>query len=154
WLAEPEHLILKDNAITSEEKTAWRNPSGAPSERGWLELVSGATFVRATGGQTLVLMSTNENKTTASPGLIVANHGKGRVAYLPAVWDRPIFYYPNTYIAEMLVNATRWGAADPKPPLETDAPLMLAVTYRRQPAQKRAIVHLLNDQSSYGRHSI
>jgi hypothetical protein len=31
---------------------------------------------------------------------------------------------------------------------------MLAVTYRRQPAQHRTIVHLLNDQSSYGRHSI
>jgi len=32
--------------------------------------------------------------------------------------------------------------------------LILAVTYRRQPAKHRTIVHLLNDQSSYGRHSL
>lgn len=31
---------------------------------------------------------------------------------------------------------------------------MLATTFRRQPDQHRAIVHLLNDASSYGRHSI
>ena len=31
---------------------------------------------------------------------------------------------------------------------------MLATTFRRQLAQHRTIVHLLNDQSSYGRHSI
>jgi len=155
WLAAPAHPILNDEAIKTEEKTAWRNPSGPPAERGWLELVSSATFVRRReGGQTLVLMSTNENTATASPGLIAGNYGEGRVAYIPAGLDQAMFFYPNTYIGAMLVNATKWAAGESKPPLETDGPLMLAVTYRRQPAQKRAIAHLLNDQSSYGRHSI
>jgi hypothetical protein len=54
----------------------------------------------------------------------------------------------------MLVNACQWVAQDARPPLEVDGPRLLAVTYRRQPAQKRTIVHLLNDQSSYGRHSL
>ncbi len=32
--------------------------------------------------------------------------------------------------------------------------LLLATTFRPQPHQNRVVVHLLNDQSSYGRHSI
>ena len=118
-------------------------------------MVVSATYVRAReNGQTLVVMSTNENKAAASPGMIASTYGQGRVVYLPAGLDQAMFYYPNTYIGAMLVNAAKWAAGDSKAPLEVDAPLMLAVTYRRQPAQKRTIVHLLNDQSSYGRHSI
>ena len=155
WLAAPDHPILNDAFIKGQEKTAWRNPSGPPAERGWLELVSSSTFVRARDpGQTLVLMSTNENKTIASPALIASTYGQGRVVYLAAGLDQAMFFYPNTYIGEMLVNATRWTAGDSPAPLEVDGPLMLAVTYRRQPALKRTIVHLLNDQSSYGRHSL
>jgi hypothetical protein len=47
WLAVPEHPILNDAAIHGQEKTAWRNPSGPPPVRGWLELVSSATWVKA-----------------------------------------------------------------------------------------------------------
>ena len=35
-----------------------------------------------------------------------------------------------------------------------EGPLLLSTTFRRQPAAGRTIVHLLNDHSSYGRHSI
>ena len=37
WLAQPDHPILNDPAIQGQEKTAWRNPSGPPEKRGWLE---------------------------------------------------------------------------------------------------------------------
>ncbi len=40
------------------------------------------------------------------------------------------------------------------PPVEVEGPLVLAATFRRQPRQGRIVVHLLNDHSSYGRHSI
>src|SRR5439155_27317804 len=54
WLEAPRHPILDDDAIRGQEKTAWRNPSGPPPDRGWLELVSSATTVRArAGGETL-----------------------------------------------------------------------------------------------------
>jgi hypothetical protein len=65
-----------------------------------------------------------------------------------------MFFYPNAYISAMLVNAVKWVSQDAKPAAEVDGPLILAVTFRRQPARNRTIVHLLNDQSSYGRHSI
>ena len=78
WLAAPEHPILNDDAIKGQEKTAWRNPSGPPPERGWLEMVGSATYVRAREeGQALVVMSTNENKAAASPGMIASTYGQG-----------------------------------------------------------------------------
>jgi hypothetical protein len=155
WIKAPKHPILDDKKITGEEKTAWRSPSGPPAERGWLELVASATFVRAReGAQTQLLMATNENQKAASPGMIASNHGKGRIVYLPAGLDQAMFFYPNSYISAILVNATLWAAGEVQPPLAVDAPLILGVTYRRQPLHKRTIVHLLNDQSSYGRHSI
>jgi hypothetical protein len=155
WLAAPSHPIVNDEIIRGQEQTAWRNPAGPPAERGWLELVGGATFVRARdGGEPLLLMSTNENKADGVPGMIVSSYGSGRVVYVPAGLDQAMFYYPNSYIGQLLLNAVKWSAGDSRPLLEVDAPQMLAVTYRRQPAHNRTIVHLLNDQSSYGRHSL
>jgi len=104
--------------------------------------------------QVLVAMSTNENLAAASPAMIASTAGQGRVVYLPAELDQAMFFYPNTYISRMLVNAVKWVAHETPPPVEVDGPLMLAATFRRQPTQNRTIVHLLNDQSSYGRHSI
>ncbi len=155
WLESANHPILNDYSIQAQEQTAWRNPSGSPAERGWLSLVSSASFVRPEeAGQTLVLMSTNENKADAIPGLIASTYGQGRVVYMAAGLDQAMFFYPNSYIGALLLNAARWAAGDSKAPLEVDGPLMLAVTYRRQPTMHRTIVHLLNDQSSYGRHSL
>jgi hypothetical protein len=99
-------------------------------------------------------MSTNENKEAAFPGMIASSYGQGRVVYLPAELDQAMFFYPNTYIGAMLVNAVKWVSQDAKPPVEVEGPLILAATFRRQPSRNRTVVHLLNDQSSYGRHSI
>jgi len=155
WLAAPEHPIVNDDIIKKEEATAWRNPGGPPPERGALEMVSSLTSVRPReGGQTLVLLAREPGKASAAPALLASAYGEGRVVYSPVGLDQAMFFYPNAFIGEILVNAAKWAAGDAKPPVETDGPLILAVTYRRQPAQHRTIVHLLNDQSSYGRHSI
>jgi len=155
WLAAPEHPILRDATITGQEKTAWRNPNGAPPERGWLELVADWTQVKPrSAGETVALLSTNENKEAACPGLIASSCGQGRAVYLSAGLDQAMFTYPNAYISAMLMNSIRWAAQDAPPPVEVEGPLILAATFRRQPAQHRTVVHLLNDQSSYGRHSL
>jgi len=155
WLAAPEHPILNDEVIKGQEATAWRNPTGPPAERGGLEMVSSLTSVRARdGGQSLVGLDKDPAKAAAAPGLIASTYGEGRVVYVPVGLDQAMFFYPNSFIGQMLVNATKWVAGSAKAPIETDGPLILAVTYRRQPAQHRTIVHLLNDHSSYGRHSI
>jgi outer membrane protein assembly factor BamB len=155
WLAAPDHPILNDPKILGQQKTAWRVSSGSPPAQGWLDLVGSTTLVRPRGGgQTLVLMSTNENLGSPYPAMIASSYGQGRVVYLPAAIDKALYFFPNTYLRSMLVNACKWVAQDAKPPVEVDAPIMLAVTYRSQPAQRRTVVHLLNDQSSYGRHSI
>jgi len=155
WLTAPEHPILNDERIKGQEATAWRNPTGPPAERGGLEMVSSLTSVRAReGGQTLVGLNKDFAKAAAAPGLIASTYGEGRVVYVSVGLDQAMFFYPNAFIGQVLVNATKWVAGAAKAPIETDGPLILAVTYRRQPAKHRTIVHLLNDQSSYGRHSL
>jgi len=117
--------------------------------------VSSLTSVRTReGGQTLVALNKDSAKAATAPGLIASTYGEGRVVYVPVGLDQAMFFYPNAFVGQMLVNATKWVAGAAKAPIETDGPLILAVTYRRQPAQHRTIVHLLNDQSSYGRHSV
>ena len=54
----------------------------------------------------------------------------------------------------VLANAARWVARDVPPPVEVEGPLILTATFRRQPEQNRTIVHLLNQASSWGIHSI
>jgi hypothetical protein len=88
------------------------------------------------------------------PAILTSTFGKGRVVYFPAAVDKGMFFYPDTYMRQMLANACRWAAGDDAPPVEVEGPLMLATTFRRQPQERRTIVHLLNDQSSFGRHSI
>ncbi len=88
------------------------------------------------------------------PAVIASSFGKGRVVYLPAGIDKAMFFYPDTYMRQLLANACRWAAADEPPPVEVEGPLLLSATFRRQPQQHRIVVHLLNDHSSYGRHSI
>ena len=45
-------------------------------------------------------------------------------------------------------------ADDEKPLVEVNGPLILTATVRRQPDAKRIVVHLLNQGSSWGMHSI
>src|SRR5262249_55103886 len=135
--------------------TAWRNPSGPPAERGALEMVSSMTTVRAGAeAQTVVSLNKELSQASANPALLASTYGAGRVVYIGVGLDQAMFFYPNAFVGQMLVNSTKWAAGDAKPPVETEGPLLLAVTYRRQPEKHRTVVHLLNDQSSYGRHSI
>lgn len=149
------HPIVDDPAVRGQEETAWRNPDGAPPAHGSIDLVAGATQVRAREGATvLVQWRTNDGANVPFPALQIANHGRGRVAYAPAGFDQAMYLYPNSSLRALLVNALRWTAGEKPSPVEVEAPRLLAVTYRRQPAAGRTIVHLLNDQSSYGRHSL
>jgi hypothetical protein len=88
------------------------------------------------------------------PAIVASEFGKGRVVYLPAAIDKAMFFYPDGYMREMLASACLWTAHDEPPPVEVQGPLLLSATFRRQPEHNRTVVHLLNDHSSYGRHSI
>ena len=88
------------------------------------------------------------------PAIIASEYGKGRVVYFPASIDKGLFFYPDTYMRQMLTNAARWVARDVPPPVEVKGPLILTTTFRRQPKDNRIVVHLLNQASSWGQHSI
>ena len=51
------------------------------------------------------------------PAVIASEYGKGRVVYFPASVDKGMFFYPDAYMRQMLVNACRGGRPrDDRPP--------------------------------------
>jgi hypothetical protein len=151
------HPIIDDPWIKSKRNNAWVNP-GQPPDQGPLALVASATEVTAlAGGQVISTYNVNlpvEESRERHPAIIVSEYGQGRVVYFPASVDKGMFYYPDTYMRQMLANAVRWAAHDVPPPVEVAGPLILTTTFRTQPEQKRTVVHLLNQASSWGMHSI
>ncbi len=154
---DADHPIVNDPLIHQKQSTSWLGGQGPPPEKGNLALIASAVEVTpAAGGQVLMTYNVNqpELQRVRHPAIIASTFGKGRVVYFPAGVDKAMFFYPDTYIRQLLTNACRWAASDVPPPVEVEGPLVLAATFRRQPQQGRIVVHLLNDHSSYGRHSI
>lgn len=155
---DQDHPITDDPVILSKQATAWAGgDSAGPPERGSLSLVASATEVLALDGGT-VISTYNVNDPVKGqkrhPAIIVSEYGKGRVVYFPASVDKAMFFYPDGYARQMLANACAWVARDDKPPFEVEAPLVLTTTFRTQPSEKRYVVHLTNNASSWGQHSI
>ncbi len=154
---EADHAIVNDRAIRDKQATAWLGGLGPPPEKGTLALIASAVEARPAAGAK-VLMTYRTSPTQAArgplPAVIASSFGEGRVVYLAASVDKAMFFYPDGYMRALLANACRWAAGSHLPPLEVDGPLVLAATFRRQPGARRYVVHLLNDHSSYGRHSI
>ena len=151
------HPITTDPIIESKQATAWRGGLADPPPRADLALIASATEVTPTGGAEVLAtyrLATPGMVNPELPAVIASTFGKGRVVYFPASVDKAMFFYPDAYQRTLLVNACGWAAGDERPTFEVEGPLLLATTFRRQPAQNRYVVHLLNDHSSYGRHSI
>lgn len=154
---DAEHPILDDPIIKAKQNTAWLIP-GNPPAKGSLALIASATEVKALdGGKVLSTYNVAAPAKKASeryPAVIASEYGKGRVVYFPASVDKGMFFYPDAYMRQMLHRATTWAARDVPPPFEVEGPLILTTAFREQPEQKRYVVHLLNQGSSWGQHSI
>ncbi len=152
-----DHPIIDDPLIKAKQNTAWR-PPGNPPAKGPLALIASAARVRALeGGQAIASFNVNlppERAGERHPAIVVSEYGKGRVVYFAASVDKGMFFYPDTYMRQLLANAARWAARDVPPPLEVEGPLILTATFRRQVEEQRLVVHLLNQASSWGMHSI
>ncbi len=156
-MLDADHPIISDPIIQAKQETAWRKP-GNPPAKGPLALIASAARVQATeGGQVLSSYRTtppSKDREQRHPAIIASEYGKGRVVYFPASIDKGMFFYPDTYMRQTLANAARWAAHDERPLLEVQGPLILTTTFRQQSERKRYIVHLLNQGSSWGMHSI
>jgi Hypothetical glycosyl hydrolase 6 len=80
---------------------------------------------------------------TTVPGLVLAQHGKGRVAYIP--WDIGSLYYRHSseshagLIADVVDHLLPAGRQ-----LRTDAHPLVEMTLMDQPARSRRLIHLVN----------
>jgi hypothetical protein len=80
---------------------------------------------------------------TSIPGLVFAEHGKGRVAYVP--WDVGALYYRHSSSghAGLMADVIDRLLPDGRE-LTTDAHPLVEVTVMDQPARKRTLLHLVN----------
>jgi hypothetical protein len=79
--------------------------------------------------------------TTDIPALVLSEHGKSRVAYMPADVDRR---YSREHLpdhARLLANVIRWAAAD-RIPLSVEGTGLIDCHLYQQPA--RTILHVVN----------
>ena len=80
---------------------------------------------------------------TKTPGLVFADHGKGRVAYIP--WDVGGLYYRHSSQAHAGLMADVIDRLLPNGrQLKTDAHPLVEITVMDQPARQRTLVHLVN----------
>lgn len=145
------HSITDSRVI---ERSQWTSSPPEHFSYGQMAMVSSAvkTGIRP-NGQSVVVFREKGDPADTFPATVVSTAGKGRVVYFPAAVDKALFFYPEPYQRELLRNACDWAAGAP-PPVEVRGPYMLATTFRVQPEKRRLVVHLLNDASSWGRHSI
>ncbi|HEY2838722.1 MAG TPA: beta-galactosidase trimerization domain-containing protein [Pirellulales bacterium] len=156
-LDDDAHPIVDDPVIKSKQNTSWITP-GNPPAKGPLALIASATKVKPlNGGRVVATYNVSQPLADAAarhPAIIASEFGKGRVVYFPASIDKGMFFYPDAYMRQMLFRAARWASHDAAPTVEVEGPLILTATFREQSEQKRWIVHLLNQGSSWGQHSI
>ena len=82
------------------------------------------------------------------PAFVAREFGKGRVVYFPVDLGRAYFLNNSPATARLLQRAIRWAAKEP-PPVELEgAEQVETVCFTKN---GRLVVHLLNDQASYGR---
>ena len=85
----------------------------------------------------------SDKKETSTPGLVIATHGQGRVAYLP--WDIGGLYYRHSseahanLVADLVDHLLPNGRQ-----LRTTAHPLVEITLMDQPARTRTLVHLVN----------
>ena len=84
--------------------------------------------------------------------MITSTFGKGRVVYFAAGVDKGFFFYRTPGNGDC--RQTPSPGRPRRSPVEVQGPLLLVRDRSAQPAKNRIVVHLLNDHSSYGRHSI
>jgi hypothetical protein len=91
----------------------------------------------------------SDKQETGTPGLVVASHGQGRVAYLP--WDIGGLYYRQSseahanLIADLVDHLLANGRQ-----LRTNAHPLVEITLMDQPARQRSLVHLVNGTGHHG----
>jgi hypothetical protein len=85
----------------------------------------------------------SDKRETTVPGLVVAAHGQGRVAYLP--WDVGGLYYRHSSPAHAALLTDVIDQLLPNGrPIRTDAHPLVELTLMTQPSRGRTLVHLVN----------
>lgn len=131
-----DHTLLKSLATTKLLFLDGAYVELAPLEHPLLTLIPPAMF----GPPEKVWVDKVE---TTIPGLVVANHGAGRVGYIP--WDVGGLYYRHsspghaglmTDVIDHLLPSGRQ--------IKTSAHPLVEITVMRQPSRKRLLVHFVN----------
>lgn len=94
-----------------------------------------------------------EDRHESCPLYVRGTYGRGKVVYFALGLEKHCYNYGDSFARRMIRNALT-SVAESRPPAEVEAPCMLQTTFYQQPEKHRLVIHLLNDQSSWGRHSL
>lgn len=145
------HPITDDAEIRANMNTAWMQPDNPLHGM----MAAPGQFVVCTpkaNTQTIGTWRDWDNK-EQHPLMFVSTYGKGKVVYFSGAIDQAYYTFGNSFTRRLLCNAVRY-AASADAAVKVDAPLLVQATFYTQRKEHRIIVHLLNDQSSWGRHSL
>ncbi len=146
--------ISDDPAVEMLELRGWETPPdmehGAIHATGAIAYVD--TLEGGTVGAKLRKMRPDEEY-DGTPIYIISSYGKGKVVYFAMGLEKHCYNYGDPFARRMIRNALISVAAS-EPPIEVDAPRMLQTVFYEQKDANRTIIHLLNDHSSWGRHSL
>jgi hypothetical protein len=85
----------------------------------------------------------SDMKESNKPGLILREHGSGRLAYIP--WDMPGIYHRQMFPAHAALFTDLIDNLLPKPrQLRTNAHAHVETVLMDQPARRRQLLHLIN----------
>ncbi|MEW6360110.1 MAG: ThuA domain-containing protein [Planctomycetota bacterium] len=161
-IADLEHPIVKNEAVARSgswsqgqtERKPFASLYVGPMER---KVGMVQTGQLAEGVQALLPMSgawrRHKGPLTPEKGygyhaLLARSVGKGKVVYSPLDLGQAYYCYNHPLGRTLIAESVKWAASKPMP-MEVDAPMLLqTVLYRKGDA---AIIHLVNDVSSFGR---
>jgi hypothetical protein len=154
----PAYFVPEDDIISGDPKVeeceskGWGIP--LDTKHGTIPVTGTLVLVDSTesGGARFRKMS-SDDVNEGSPVYIIGTYGKGKVVYFPMGLEKHCYNYGDPYARKMICNALL-NTARNKPSVIVDAPKMLQTVFYEQKDKNRIVIHLLNDQSSYGRHSL
>lgn len=144
-------FLITDHAIFNDDKLRELIPVKVATFKGPQTLVSEP----ANPAEVVARFVPEGSKNPPHPGVILRQHGAGRVAYLAAAMDAALWSYAYPYQRRLLAQLVHWAARTPAP-LTVEAPMCVQVApyIQTQDGQSRLVIHLMNALNTAANHGL
>lgn len=145
--SSPDKLVFTNHPVVDDAVVRASLRTDPGEQLGLVSYVGKVAYVEAKPGVQLIMTRTAGGAEAKQPAGWSTEFGRGRVVYFPAAIDHAYFTVPVPYERRLLANAVRF-VAGAVPEVEIRAPMSVYAAINFQPAQRRYVVHLLNESNS------